>query len=64
MTCDNFRSIDDCDVYLGLCSVAGGVLKGDFVVDPLKGDVGIKGDDEAEDDVFDGVELPEFPMAN
>lgn len=64
MTCVIFKSIDDCDVYFGLCSDTGGVLKGDRVVEPLKGDVGIKGDDEAEDDVFDGVELPEFPIAN
>lgn len=51
-------------MYLGLCSDAGGVLKGDFE-DPLKGDVGIKGDDEADDELLDcGVELPEFPIAN
>lgn len=50
-------------MYLGLCCDDGGVLKGDFV-DPLKGEVGISGEDEADDDVFDGVELPEFPIAN
>lgn len=55
--------MEDCDVYLGLWSDAGGVLKGDFV-DPLKGDVGINGDDEADDDVFEGDELPEWPIAN
>lgn len=55
--------MEDCDVYLGLCCDAGGVLKGDFV-DPLNGDVGINGEDEADDDVFEGVELPEFPIAN
>lgn len=52
-------------MYFGLWSDAGDVLKGDFV-EPLKGDVGIKGDDEADDDVVldDGVELPELPIAN
>lgn len=53
----------DCEVYLGLCSETGGVLNGDFV-DPLKGDVEINGDDEADEDEFDGVELPELPIAN
>lgn len=54
----------DCDVYLGLCNEAGGVLKGDFV-EPLKGDDGINGEEEADDDELDtGVELPEFPIAN
>lgn len=47
-------------MYFGLCSEAGGVLRGDLV-EPLKGDVGINGDDEAEDDVWQGDELPEFP---
>lgn len=64
MTCVIFKSIDDCDVYFGLCSEAGDVLIGDFVVDPLKGEVGIKGDDDVEEEVFVGVELPEFPIAN
>lgn len=55
MTCVIFRSTVDCDVYFGLCSDAGG----DFE-DPLKGDVGISGEDEADD----GDELPELPIAN
>lgn len=50
-------------VNLGLCREAGGVLNGDFD-ELLKGDDGINGDEEAEDDVLDGVELPEFPIAN
>lgn len=53
----------DCAVNLGLWSDAGGVLKGDFD-EPLKGDVGINGEEDADEDVFDGVELPEFPIAN
>lgn len=57
MTCVIFKSIDDCDMYLGL-----GVLS-DFV-EPLKGDVGMSGDDDADDDVVVGVELPELPIAN
>lgn len=61
ITGDILISIDDCTFDLGLCNVAGGVLKGDFV-DPLKGDVGINGEDEADDEEFEGVALPEFPI--
>lgn len=38
------------------------MLRGDF--EPLNGEVGISGEEEADDDVFEGVELPEFPIAN
>lgn len=51
-------SIDDCDVYFG-----DGVLLSDFV-EPLNGDVGSSGDDEADEEVVVGVELPEWPIAN
>lgn len=57
MTCVIFKSIDDCDVYFGL-----GVFSD--LVDPLKGDVGMSGEEEADDEVVVGVELPEFPIAN
>lgn len=55
------NSTDDCDMNLGLCS--DGVLNGDFG-DPLYGDVGANGDDEADEYVLDGLELPEPPIAN
>lgn len=58
---DILISIDDCTVDLGLCNGASGVLNGDFV-DPLKGELGINGDDDADDEEFEGVELPEFPI--
>lgn len=33
-------------------------------MDPLKGEVGISGEDDVEEEVLVGVELPEFPIAN
>lgn len=60
ITCVIFMSMDDCDVYLGLVSEAGGVLRGDFE-GPFEGDSGKL---KAEAEIFDLAKQPEFPFAN
>jgi hypothetical protein len=70
MTCVIFKSIVDCDVYFGLWRELGGVFNGDLLIVPLllllllNGDVGISGDDDADDcsDAADDGELLEFVL--